>query len=300
MDPWSRQTLSLPRAERDAQFSPSRVAKDAPGYLGGMVAATAAARDDPAIACRTDISYGPRPRMALDVYRPAGAGPAPLPAILFIHGGFWQEGDKSVAGFAARTATDQGLGWVGLGYTLAPQARLRDIVGEIGEALAFLKSEGSAFGVDAGRVILAGHSAGAHMAACMLCDLPAGVGALRPAGAVLVSGVYELAPVAASYVDAPLALNAAAIADLSPLRHLPRHVVPTHILVGGDEPQAFRLQSRALAETWGTAMPQLTTEVAGGRDHFDVLEALKDPGSPTWAAIRALLDRDAPQPPTDD
>lgn len=278
------------REELDAQHSPSRIAKDPWGTLARHEAETAALEADPALTVRRAIAFGPAARQRLDVVRPAGR--EGVPCLAFLHGGFWQEGSKAGSGFAARAFAAAGWAHVSIGYTLAPEARLGDIVAEVAAALAFLRREGAALGLDPARIVLAGHSAGAHLAAAML----AGQGGAEAAGAeaagalagvVLVSGVYDLAPVAASYVNDLARIDAAEIEALSPLLARPLRDVPVHLLLGADEPALFRAQTGALEAAWRPHLSCLTRREVPGRDHFDILDELADPGSPS---VRTVLD----------
>ena len=289
MHPDFKEAMALDQAALDLQHSPSKFAKDANGSLVRMVQDTEAARTDPGIAAMLDIPYGPRPRAKLDLYKPASVVAAPLPCLVFIHGGFWQEGDKSVSGFAAQSLCADGWAWVSVGYTLTPEVTLTELTEEIHAALAHLAQHAQAWGIDPARIVLAGHSAGGQLAAAVLADVLGRGGAMDLAGAVLISGVYELAPVAQSYVNDLARMDSAEIARLSPLRHLPVVDCPVHILVGADEPELFLLQSRALAAVWQPHLSCLTEDVPAGRDHFDVLDALNDPRSPTRQAMAEMV-----------
>ncbi|GIX12887.1 MAG: esterase [Paracoccaceae bacterium] len=276
----------LSRAALDAQLSPSRSAKDPWGVLARHEAETAAAMGAPGMVAVRDLAHGPAPRARLDILRPAG--PGAFPCLAHVHGGFWQEGGKAGSGFAARVLAARGWAMAAIGYTLAPEAGLPAIIAEIAGALAFLAREGPAHGIDARRIVISGHSAGAHLAAAMLAGLGGAQAAALPCGAVLVSGVYDLAPVAASYVNDLVGITPAQTDALSPLLFPPRHQVPVHLLVGADEPEAFLLQTEALARAWGPLLPGLTVHRAPGRDHFDVLDELADPGSPSFRALMAM------------
>jgi arylformamidase len=181
-------------------------------------------------------------------------------------------------------------GWAtaGIGYTLAPEVRLSAIVAEIAEALLFLHREAPRLGLDPARLVLGGHSAGGHLAATMLAGSGGPEASAALAGVVAVSGVFDLAPVAASYVNDRVGLDEAEVIALSPLYADPVRDVPMHLVVGADEPEAFRLHTAALAQYWAPRLPRLTVREAPGRDHFDVLDELADPASPSFAALLAM------------
>ena len=279
-DPLSRDAL-------DFQLSPSRSAKDAMGVLQRHVAQTAALAQAPGLRVTRDIAYGTAPRQRMDICRPEAGGD--LPCLVFIHGGFWQEGSKEGSGFAAAAWAAAGWAHVGIGYTLAPEASLTGIVAEIARALVTLRRIAPDHGIDPDRLVLAGHSAGGHLAAAMMAGLGGPEAAAALAGAVLISGVYELDPIAASYVNEAVGMTGAEVAALSPMRLSPVHDIPTLVLIGADEPGAFQWQSDTLARLWQPQLSDLTFLPVPGRDHFDILDTLAEPDGPVMPAIRALL-----------
>lgn len=274
----------LSRDELDRQLSPSRAAKDPWGVLARHEAVSSRLDGRADLRVRRDVPYGPRPRARLDVVTPVTTGPCP--ALVWVHGGFWQEGTKAGSLYAAPALAPEGWAVAGVGYTLTPDVRLRDIVAEIGEAVRLLVREAAAFGLDPQHLVIGGHSAGGHLAAAMLTGMGGDDVAEAIAGAVLVSGVYDLAPVAASYVNDLAKIDAGDVPALSPLFVRPVDV-PVHVLVGASEPHAFMAQSQALCAAWTPHLRRLSFCSAPGRDHFDVLDELADLASPT---CRALLE----------
>ena len=293
MDSRFDKQMALSVEQLDFQLSPSLSAKDAGAALNAMVAQTLAAQRDPALDVQIDVPYGPRPLQKLDIYKPKDADNAPKPAIVFIHGGFWQEGDKSVSGFAASRFAALGWASVSLVYSLTPDVSLTELTAEIHDGLQYITANAAALGIDADKIILAGHSAGGHLAASVICDvLGRGVHRLIR-GAVLISGVFELAPIARSYVNDLTRMTDAETNTLSPLRHRVKAQVPVHILIGSDEPEAFQVQSAVLHDSWASDVPQLTFHMAAGRDHFDVLEELCAPTSVTVRSILQMIGQTA-------
>ena len=121
----------LPRDILDVQLSPSLSAKDALGVLSRHVRETAALDTLPGLCIARDVAYGPGAQQRMDIATPQGADA--VPSQVFVHGGFWQEGGKVGSGFAAAAFTSAGWAHVGIGYTLAPEARLAEIVAELAE-----------------------------------------------------------------------------------------------------------------------------------------------------------------------
>jgi len=262
----------LDRAERDRQLYPSLSAKDARGVLTRHAAETAALWGDPALECTRDIAYGPASRTRLDVVRPQG--PGPFPCLAFLHGGFWQEGDKAGSGFAARALAQEGWATALIGYTLAPEARLSQIVTEVGQAITHLAMQAPALRIDPARLVLAGHSAGGHLTAALICGKAGADVANAIAGAVLISGVYDLRPIADSYVNNAVGMDTDEVRALSVIGAKPLRDIPVHLLIGADEPAAFQEQTDALHADWAGTLSALTLHRATGRDHFDILDDL--------------------------
>src|SRR5712672_3442787 len=111
---------------------------------------------------RLDVPYGSRPRERLD-YFSSGATKPPL--VVFIHGGYWQRNDKDMFAFIADGPRPHGIDVALVGYTLAPDARLTDIVAEMHQALTFLSERADDFGFDRNRLFVTGWSAGGHLTA---------------------------------------------------------------------------------------------------------------------------------------
>lgn len=266
--------------ELDRQLSPSKSAKDAAGTLARHERDTAALDENPAVSVFRDVPYGDQREQQFDLCVPrtarsaAGRSGSPPSCVVFVHGGFWQEGSKAGAGFAAAELAKNGWATASIGYTLAPQARLRDIVHEAATAVTTLSSRLGTFGVSPKNMILVGHSAGAHLAAAVIAGLDGTKAAHAVAQAILISGVYDLAPIAASYVNEAVGIDQPEQSELSPLFASPLRDVPVRLLIGADEPEAFQLQTSALYNAWKPIVSELTIERVPGRDHFDILDEL--------------------------
>lgn len=276
----------LSRSELDWQLSPSKSARDAAGVLQRHRAETARLATAAGVRSTLDIAYGSGPCRRMNLYQPPDTVD-PVPCLVFIHGGFWQEGSRSGAGFPARNLVDSHWAHVAVGYTLAPEISLAQIVDEIALALSTLALRAGELGLDPDRMIVAGHSAGAHLAAAILTGMGGDDAAQLPTKALLISGVYDLAPIAASYVNDTVGLDAADIAGLSPLHRRPLIDLPVRLLIGSEETEAFQAQTNALHSAWSDHLSQLSLETAVGRDHFDILDQLSDPASPT---VRFILE----------
>lgn len=288
---------SLPLAERERAYSPSScIGGDYAPFVHAYVQRSAAAlRSHEA---RRGLAYGALESNTLDLFLPPDAGPAGSalpPLLVYIHGGYWQELSKNQSLFAAGECIAADAAFAALDYTLAPHATLAQMVVECRNALRWLHAHADELGIDARRIVVAGSSAGAHLAA-MSClrgwpgdaDLPKGL----PAAAVLVSGVYELLPLVGTSINEALALTPGTAADVSPIRFDLAGFPPALVCWGEVETPAFKVQSQAFAQAIG-AVAERPPEVfeVPGRNHFDVIFDLVRGGAALGDATLLLLER---------
>jgi acetyl esterase/lipase len=118
-----------------------------------------------------DVAYGSDPAQRLDVYRPANAQNAPV--IVMVHGGGWRRGDKDAANVVNNKVSHwlpKGYVVVSVGYRLVPQVNPVDEANDVAKALAFVQARAQSWGADRSRIVLMGHSAGAHLVALVSAD----------------------------------------------------------------------------------------------------------------------------------
>jgi arylformamidase len=226
-----------------------------------------------------DVPYGAHPMQTLDVWRARGEARA---ALMFIHGGYWRTLDKKPFSFLAPAFVDAGVTVFNINYALSPSVTLEEIVRQVVQAGAWIWRNGGHFGAPRDRLFVAGHSAGGHLAAMMLAalwpvyasDLPKKVFQ----GALSVSGVHDLRPIVhCDFLRADVPLDLATARRLSPALLPPATDARLYTSLGGDEPEAFHEQARALAKAWsGIFAADIPMP---GENHFTVIERLGDPSS---------------------
>lgn len=236
-----------------------------------------------------DLAYGESAGERLDLF-PASRGGAPL--LVFIHGGWWRSLDKSDFSFIAPSYRAAGFNVALTNYTLAPHASIQEITRQQLRALAWLYRNAEHYDVDRNRIVVAGHSAGAHLAAMMLAarwtdyapDLPVD---LVKAG-ILMSGVYDLAPVRhADFVNVDLKLGAEDIAPLSPAFMPQAHDAPFITAAGGLESEEFQRQTALIADKW---QKNHVADIAlPDRNHLTICDAFATPGHPLFEASIKLI-----------
>lgn len=210
-----------------------------------------------------DLPYGPAPRNQFDLFWPDNT---PLGLFVFVHGGYWIESDRRDWSHLAAGAVARGWACALPSYTLAPDARIRQMTQEIDAAICV-----AAMRV-AGPIVVAGHSAGGHLAARMGNPDRSALVQSRIKRVIPISPLADLAPLMHTKMNDDLRLDEAECAAESPAHH--PLTIPAHIWVGGDERPAFLWQARTLSENWSVPWT-----VAPDKHHFNVIDDLCDPNS---------------------
>jgi len=263
----------------DAQYNNRARVPEHARVLASWAEASALARErSPA---HLDLPYGDGAGETLDLF-PASAAPAGgAPVLVFIHGGYWRSLDKSDHSFVAPSFNADGALVVVPNYALCPAVSVEHIVLQMALAVVWVWRHAADFGGDPGRIALAGHSAGGHLATMLLScrwkeiadDLP-----VRPvAGALSISGLYDMEPLRhAAFLQRDLQLTPVSVARLSPAFFPRPKGAKLYTTVGSDESDEFLRQNRLIRDVWGpTAVPVCETVPAA--NHFTVLRSLADP-----------------------
>ena len=232
------------------------------------------------------LKFGPTERQTIDLFKPKGGGTAPL--VLFIHGGYWRSLEPASFSQMARGLNARGVAVAVSGYDLVPQVSIRDIIGQTQQACLYLwKKLGQRFTVS-------GHSAGGHLAACMLATDWKKLDASAPADllptAYAISGLYDLSPILHLAGNAEFKLDEAAMKRVSPIVWPAPKGRVFDSVVGGIESPEFLRQSKIIAEAWAPGN-ETRYEALPGLNHFTVLDPIPDPNSAMVARIAALAAR---------
>jgi arylformamidase len=215
---------------------------------------------------------------SVDRFLPAPGARAPG-ALLFVHGGRWELNTSRETAFWARACVEAGCGFVGLNFPPLSQAGLPAQIDRVACAIAAVIDAAGALGVDPGRLSLAGHSSGAHLALTALLPRPGRVApawATRLRALLLLGGVYDLAPLGPAASRRVARFSESDVAQFSPVCTLEalaargRHVAlpPVRVAVGADETAEYLGQSRRLHRALRAHAEAELHEVAGAA-HFD-------------------------------
>jgi arylformamidase len=210
--------------------------------------------------------YGPTPIETLDIY---GQGEK---AFVFIHGGAWKRQSKRENAFAAETVVRGGAAFAALDFALLPAVTLDEMVAQVCRGIEWVHRHLSR------KVVLCGHSSGAHLAGCAVTRMDVIYSAL------LVSGIYDLLPVRLSARNDYVRLDERLEHEYSPIRHVERIRCPVTVAWAQFEAAEFYRQSRDFA-----AELRAPAIIGGGMNHFEIIETLADSRSPLGRAALSML-----------
>jgi arylformamidase len=227
-----------------------------------------------------DLRYGPRERNRIDFLKAADGAPT----LVFIHGGYWQTRAKESFTLFAGGPMAHGINVALIGYTLAPDVTLDEIVGEIHQGLDFLGEQLPSLGGDPKRIVVSGWSAGGHLTSMALSHrhVKAGMG---------ISGIYDLEPIRHSYLNVKLKLDEAMSRRNSPVVQASGAAKPLSLVVGSAELPLLRQQTADFAAYRASHGLPVTYEEIPGTDHFSIMEEIASPDGRITTLIRQLFQR---------
>lgn len=243
-----------------------------------------------ATKCDLDLSYGSGERQRYDLFH-AASGLEGSPLAVFIHGGYWQRGDRKMYSFVARELVRRNVSVAVASYTLCPQTTVMGIVDELRQLVKAL------WETHRRRAVVLGNSAGGHLTAALLAtdwslmpDVPSD---LVRAG-YAISGIYDLAPLLDTTIGALLRLDPTSARAASPLFWpAPPKERSFVAAVGGQESQEFLRQSVDLAAAWSTAGVKAECVVVPDTNHFTIVDELARPDSAMLARVAAFAEMSA-------
>jgi arylformamidase len=273
------------QAELDLAYSQRHWAENADQILGRWSSAVAAIRA--ASPGYREFRYGPQADELIDLYPAPGR---PRHAHFHIHGGAWRAQSKSDCAFLAPLMRAADLNFVVPGFGNLPQQRLPQVLANLIRALRWTYDNQIRTG-RAEKILISGHSSGAHMAALLaMQDWAAlGVDAAAFLGFVCISGPYDLEPVLLSSRRSYIDLSEAEARQMSPILHAGRSCLPLHLLYGSRESPEFIRQSRAFAKALASENKLAACLEIPGKNHFEIMDALADPNEAVAQYVLKLL-----------
>jgi acetyl esterase/lipase len=233
-----------------------------------------------------DVAFGAGPRMTLDVYQPVRAlGPL----VVFLYGGSWRTGDKSMYPFVAKPLAARGAVVVVPNYRLYPQVLFPDFLHDNAQAVAWSLRHAAELGADPGRVFLVGHSAGAYNAAMLALDPvyleQAGTSRDQLAGVAGLAGPYDFLPMTDPDiipVFAPVNNGPAS----QPVNYVDGRNPPLLLLAGDADTIVRPRNTVSLAKRVAAAGGRVATRIYPGVGHIGIVTAF----APLFSGKGPVLD----------
>ena len=214
-----------------------------------------------------DIPYGASNRQKFDIFQP---NTKPLGTVIFIHGGYWIDLDKSYWSHFASGVLANGYRCVIPSYDLCPTVKISDITGQIKNLVCYVLEKYD------GMISLVGHSAGGHLVSRMISIDQWNISKLRSDllkrlhHVVAISPIADLRPLLKTSMNNKFHLNQQTAEKESPVFHT-KMDIPFTILVGENERPAFLSQAEYLREAWSCLKI-----IAKGKHHFNILDDLEN------------------------
>lgn len=233
-----------------------------------------------------DRAYGRGERHRYDLFF---TETAEAPMVVYVHGGYWQWGDRTLYSVLAEALNASGLTVALPSYSLCPSVSVQDIIGELRAFLAALWQRTET------HPLVVGHSAGGHLAAAMVAtnwgEVSGVPGDLVRAG-VAISGVFDLHPLIETTINDAVGLDLETARAASPMFWPPppeeRALVAA---VGAAESSEFLRQSREIIEHWDRAGLDTEYLEVPRTNHFTVLDQLTHRQTALFARVVTMARR---------
>ena len=226
-----------------------------------------------------DLAYGPETRQRLDLYVPDGAA-ADAPVLVFFYGGNWQSGSKDLYRFVGQAFASRGYVTAIPDYRVYPDARYPTFIEDGALAVGWLEAQPATAGER--QVFLAGHSAGAYIAAMLALDerwlggAAAGAGCRRIAAVAGLAGPYDFLPLNDPVLEEIFGPGPAGPAS-QPINHVAAGDPPMLLATGADDRTVRPRNSVALAQRLGSAGVAAELIEYPGLGHIEIVAALAAP-----------------------
>lgn len=252
----------MTRDELDAGYNNTEAVADSPQQMENWIVKSNEIR---ALSNAVlDLRYGSRPNNSIDFFKASASGQG---LFIFVHGGYWQRNNKEMFAFVSEGLCAENINVATLGYTLAPDASLTQIVAEIRAAIDYLIASAADLDFDIKNVYLGGWSAGGHLSAISADHK-------HIKGIVSISGIFDLDPISKCYLDEKLQLSMREILELSPANVMTVADKKVILFAGAQELPELQRQSASYAAIIEGHCAELNHRVIEERNHYSILQEL--------------------------
>lgn len=245
------------------------------------------------------IAYGTNASQKLDFYVPEAARPAQgYPIVVYVHGGGWSKGSKEMVQQKPEFFNAQGWAFASIGYRLLPEAAVEQQAADVGAAVQRLKRDAATLGIDPARIVLMGHSAGAHLSALVGTD-PQWLGSAlsQLAAVILLDGAaYDVAEqmrqaafMTRRTYEPAFGTDPMRQARLSPTRHAAAPNAPRWLILYVSRRADATAQSQALGRALSEAGAKVQLEGVDGESHMTINRELGQSGNPQTDIVETFL-----------
>jgi arylformamidase len=267
----------------EAEYNNRARVPENPAIIAGWSRDAAAYRDAHQARLKV-IAYGAGERNRIDLFSGDGTGAI----VVFVHGGYWQALDGSFFSHLAAGLNAHGIDVAVPGYDLCPAVSIAEIIGQMRAASRELARFGRP-------LVVSGHSAGGHLAACMLATDWRAFDASLPGdlvtAAYAISGLFDLRPLVKTSINTALKLDDASAKAVSPLFWKSPSRGTLDAVVGAIESTEYLRQSRIIVDAWNAAGIAARFATVPDANHFTAIAPLADPNSPMTLRLKQLAGR---------
>jgi arylformamidase len=200
--------------------------------------------------------------------------------ILYIHGGYWQRGDKSVYSFIAKPFVNRGYSVAVMNYQMCPDVKLTEIAPQARNAIKWLWNNSSDLNISRDNFNVLGHSAGGHLTSEMLFTNWSQEDQALPKNllhaAVAVSGIYDFEPILYCSENDGLGMDLLEAKAASLIHRKPSIDIPHILSFGLNEPLDMHRQSLDYAKAFADEFSSLEVIEVNNADHFETVDAITD------------------------
>lgn len=254
--------------ELDVQYRASATVPNMQLFVDQYISLSGDAQKN--LDCVLDVKYGPGEAETLDLFPVPRQKNSPL--FIFIHGGYWRMLSKNESSFMAPNLVKNNIAVAAINYTLVPHAKIDQIVSECRRSIKWLYNNAIHYGIDRERIFVGGSSAGGHLTGMMISrnwQNSYGVPNDVIKGGLPISGLFDLEPIAKSFVNEWMKMSVIDAQHNSPDQNVPDQGCPLIVAVGENETNEFKRQSSDFTEMWNNNGGIANYLECKNNNHFD-------------------------------
>ena len=245
------------------------------------------------------VTYSAKQNLQLDVYAPRKIK-EPKKVLIFVHGGNWIHGKKSIYRFYGKGMARKGIIGVVINYRLSPATNYEGMANDVAEAVKWVKDNSSSFGGDTNNIYISGHSAGAQLAALVATDNSylEKLGMKNPIkGTVLIDGfgldMYRYLSLSKNEKDTMyrrvFSNDPATWKKASPAYHLSKSTPPLLIFTGGKTYPVIRQMNDEFYAAVAKYQPATQFIIVKGKRHVGMIFQFINPGAKAYRQILEFM-----------